>query len=251
MKKKKIFYTELAYVFGIVILALGTAFMERADFGMSMVVAPAYLIHLKVSQYLPWYTFGMSEYVLQFFILILLGLVLRKFKISYLFSFVTAVIYGFTLDFLMFLMDFIPFDVSSGKTEIAGGFIPFDLTSAGPALAVRFIYYIVGMLLCSLGVALLFHTYIAPEAYELFVKEYSKEKNLKTSVVKTVYDITSCITAVILSFLFFGFLHFEGVKIGTVFCALINGFLIGRISVFFESRYEFIDGLPLRKYFEK
>jgi uncharacterized membrane protein YczE len=50
MQTKKVFSSELAYLFGILILALGTAFMEKADFGMSMVVAPAYLIHLKISQ---------------------------------------------------------------------------------------------------------------------------------------------------------------------------------------------------------
>lgn len=46
------FYTEAAYFIGLVTLALGTALMERADFGMSMVVAPAYLVYLKVSEYL-------------------------------------------------------------------------------------------------------------------------------------------------------------------------------------------------------
>ena len=44
--KKRIFYTELAYFLGLLILAVGTAFMERANFGVSMVVAPAYLLHL-------------------------------------------------------------------------------------------------------------------------------------------------------------------------------------------------------------
>ena len=44
---KRTFYTEGAYVIGIISLAFGTALMEKADFGMSMVVAPAYLIYLK------------------------------------------------------------------------------------------------------------------------------------------------------------------------------------------------------------
>ncbi|HOO80024.1 MAG TPA: hypothetical protein PLQ04_06520, partial [Lachnospiraceae bacterium] len=66
-RKKRTFYSEWAYVLGVLTLAIGTALMERADFGMSMVVAPAYLIHLKVSQYLPWYSFGISEYFFQAF----------------------------------------------------------------------------------------------------------------------------------------------------------------------------------------
>ena len=63
MKGKRTFYCEFAYIIEIIVLALGTALMERANFGMSMVVAPAYLIHLKVSQFLPFFSFGMAEYV--------------------------------------------------------------------------------------------------------------------------------------------------------------------------------------------
>ena len=59
MKTRKTFSTELAYLIGIIVLAFGSAFMEKADFGMSMVVAPAYLLHLKISEFLPFYTFGM------------------------------------------------------------------------------------------------------------------------------------------------------------------------------------------------
>ena len=106
--KKKTFYTEVAYVLGIVILALGTALMEKADFGMSMVVAPAYLLHLKISQTLPVFSFGMAEYTLQAAILLLLGLAMRRFKLSYLFSFGTAVIYGVTLDSVMLLTAALP-----------------------------------------------------------------------------------------------------------------------------------------------
>ena len=76
MKGKRIFYCELAYFFGIVVLAFGTALMEKADFGMSMVVAPAYLIHLKISEYVPSFSFGMSEYIFQAVLLVLLSLVM-------------------------------------------------------------------------------------------------------------------------------------------------------------------------------
>ena len=73
MKRK--FYTEAAYGIGILALALGTALMERADFGMSMVVAPAYLIYLKVSSYLDWFSFGMAEYCFQAFLIIVLSII--------------------------------------------------------------------------------------------------------------------------------------------------------------------------------
>ena len=78
--KKPIFYTELAYIFGLLILAVSTALTERADFGVSMVIAPAYLLHLKVSQFLPFFTFGMAEYTFQALLLVVAMLVLRKAK---------------------------------------------------------------------------------------------------------------------------------------------------------------------------
>ena len=229
MKRKRTFYTELAYLFGLVTLALGTALMERADFGMSMVVAPAYLIHRKISQTLPFYSFGMSEYVLQLALLLVLAAVMRRFKKGYLFSFGTAVLYGFTLDAAMALVGLLPF---SGTVW-------------------RVICYVLGLLVCAIGVALLFHTYIAPEAYELFVKELSAERHWRIDRVKTVYDCCSCLVGVALSFAFFGFGHFEGVKLGTILCALVNGWMIGRIGIALERAFDFRDALPLREFFEK
>lgn len=225
---KKNFPTELAYLIGITVLAFGTAFMERADFGMSMIVAPAYLLHLKVSRYLPFFSFGMAEYTLQAVLLIALALVMRRFKLSYLFSFGTALFYGFLLD--IFLM------VTAG--------LP------GDGNVLRVVYYIVGMLLCTGGVSLLFHTYISPEAYELFVKEVSAKIHMNINKFKTIYDCVSCVVAILLSFAFFGLWHFEGIKLGTIICALINGWMISRFTWIFERVFEFKDGLNLRKYFE-
>ena len=53
-----------------------------------------------------------------------------------------------------------------------------------------------------------------------------------------------------LSFAFFGLWHFEGVKLGTVVCALVNGFLIGNFTKLYKRIWSFEDGLKLRKYFE-
>lgn len=225
--KKAAFYTELAYIFGIAALALGTAFMEKADMGISMVVAPAYLIYLKLSAIWPFVTFGMAEYTLQIVLLAVMVTVLRKFKISYLFSFVTAVIYGFTLDGCMALVANI--DAAS--------------------FAVRIGFYLIGLVLCALGVSFIFHTYISPEVYELFVKEVSVKTHININKFKIGYDCVSCLLGIVLSFSFFGLFHFEGVKIGTIFCALVNGRIIGLFSRMMERRLNFVDGLPLRRFF--
>ena len=226
MKRK--FSAELAYVFGIVFVAIGVVFMEKADFGVSMVVAPAYLLYRWLSPTWSFVTFGMAEYCLQAVLLALMVLVIRRFRVSYLFSFVTAVIYGFVLDGFMAL----------------GAFLPADM------IWQRVVYYILGMLFCSAGVSAMFHTYISPEVYELFVKEVSARFHADINKFKTGYDCTSCLIGILLSFLAFGLWHFEGVKWGTVVCALINGWIIGRFSAFYEKHWTFYDRFGWRKFFE-
>lgn len=225
---KRIFYTELAYIAGLITLALGTALMERADFGLSMVVAPAYLIYLKISQSFSWFTFGMAEYCFQALLIIILSIVMLRFKGKYLLSFVTAFLYGNILDVFMRIVGLIP---ESGYAQ-------------------RLIFFAVGMIICALGVSFLFHTYITPEAYELYVKEIAEKTGKNIHVIKTIYDCISCLIAIVMSFSFFGIFVFEGVKIGTIFCAIVNGWLIGRFSGLLEKTFEFRDGLSLKKKLE-
>ena len=76
---KRTFSTELAYVFGIVFVAWGVVLMEKADFGVSMVVAPAYLLYRWLSPVWSFVTFGMAEYCLQAVLLLAMCLLLRRF----------------------------------------------------------------------------------------------------------------------------------------------------------------------------
>ena len=127
MEHRRSFPAEAAYVAGIVLLAFGTALMTVADLGLSMVVAPAYLLHLKLAEFWPAITFGRAEYIVQ--VLLLLGLcaALRRFRPYFLFSFFSAIFYGAILD--LFLL------------------IPF------PSLALpgRIAFFVIGALLCALG----------------------------------------------------------------------------------------------------
>ena len=222
--KKKVFYTELSYVLGLIIMAFAAAFTEKADFGMSMVVAPAYILHLKVSEFLPWFTFGIAEYFFQGLLVLATIIIMRKFRLSYLLSFVTAVLYGTLLDFAMNVISGLPDDT----------------------FIIRVVWYILGTVFCALAVSLFFHTYLSPEAYELIVKEVASKFRVDINKVKTAYDCFSTVLGIVMSFAFFGFGVFEGVKLGTVICALVNGWLIGRISRLLEKKFEFKDALSLR-----
>ena len=227
MKKIK-FFTEAGYFIGIILLALSSAILQKCDFGLSMVIAPAYILHLKLSEIIPWFSFGMAAYTVQFIIIVILWVVMRRFNAKYLLSFATAVFYGFTLDFFVWTLSFVSFT----------------------GLALRIILFFAGITVCAVGVALIFNTYLPPESYELFVKEISKKYGFDIGKTKTVYDLSSCAIAVLLSFIFFGWLEFKGVSFGTLICALLNGTLIGCASKLLHKVFDFKDGLPLRKYFE-
>ena len=215
--QKKTVGEEIMYVLGIVFIALGVAFMARADFGVSMVVAPAYVLHLWVSKSLPWFSFGMSEYVMQAFIFIITVIAVRKFKFSYLISFATAFVYGLVLDLFMW------------------GTAPLVTEAILP----RIVYYVVGLLLSSFGVTCMFHTYIAPEVYELCVKEVSSAYKIDIGKFKTAYDICSLLLAILLSFVLNGWLKFIGIGVGTILCALVNGTVIGIMDKYITKRFTF------------
>ena len=223
-QQKPVFYTELAYVIGLILLAFATAFMTVGGFGQSMVAAPSYLLHLKISQYLPFFSFGMANYTFQAFLLLVMIAVVRRFRLSYLFSFVTGVLYGLCLDGAMLVVTLIP----------------------SSHVAVRIALYILGILCCSIAVSLMFRTYISPAVYELFVKEIAEKFHIPTARFKTAYDCVNCVLSIILSFCFFGWLHFEGIGVGTILCALVNGPLIGLIGKFLDKTFHFKDAAKLR-----
>lgn len=225
--KKPVFYTEFAYLLGIALVALGTAMTAWGDLGISMVVAPAFILHLKMSQVFPWFTFGVAEYCLQGLVLILMMCLLRKVKATYFLSFVTAILYGLILDGSTLLLSLLPQKL----------------------LWQRLAVYIGGDLLICAGVSMVFRTYLPPEAYEMFVMELSKKWHIKLHTLKTLYDCVSLVIAVALSFLLLGTL--QGVGIATVVCAFLNGSLISLFSRLWDRIWNFADKFPWRKKFEE
>ncbi len=224
--KKPVFYTEICYFLGIFLIAMGTAMTVLGDFGISMVVAPAYILHLKLSQSVSWFSFGVAEYVLQAVLLLVMACIVRKVKKAYFLSFLTAVFYAVLLD---------------GSTRAL---------SLLPELVLwqRLALYVVGDLVTCLGVAFVFRTYIPPEAYEMFVKELSGHFGIPLHRMKTLYDLGSLLVAVILSFLLLGSL--QGVGVATVITALVNGTVIRLFSAVLEKLWHFEDKWKVRKQYE-
>lgn len=204
-------FGEGAYLAAIILLPLGVVLMTKADFGISMVVAPAYLLSLKIT----WMSFGVAEYAVQALLLLSFCLIMRKFRFQYLLSFVTALLYGAILDGLFLLF-----------------------TASVPAsMWLRVVFFVLGIVVSSAGIALFFRAYFPPEVYELFVKGVAQHLNKDVSRVKVVYDCCSCAVAIVLSLLFFR--EITGVGIGTVVCALCNGWIIGLFGKLFDRYIDF------------
>ncbi len=226
--KKITAYSELVYIIGLMLTAIGNALLSHANFGMSMVVAPSYILHLKISEWLPFYSFGMSGYVFQGLLVILTAIIVKRFRLSYLFSFVTAVIFGIFLDLALIPVSLIPADT----------------------LLVRIPLMAAGLAIVPAGVSLLFNTYISPEAYELLVKEISRKFGFETGKTKLCYDIASLIFSIILSLTLFGTDSLVGIGIGTVLGAFLNGTLISAYLKMYRRVFVFRDLLPFRHHFE-
>ena len=227
--KKISFPSEIAYVVGLLLLSLGTCLSAKANFGVSMIAAPAYLIHLFLSKTVNvFFTFGRCEIMLEMLVILIMCLLLRKFKLGYLFSLMAGVIYGLFLD--MWMMIF--------KDVHAVNFLS------------RVIFFILAQIVTAYGIALAFKSYLPPAAYDFFVKEVSEYFKIEVPVFKTAFDITFVIISIILSFIIFGFGHFEGIKLGTIIIALINGTTIGIATSRIDRIFTFYDIYPLRKIFE-
>ncbi len=209
--------SELAYGLAIILLALAVSILTAADFGISMIVAPAYLLSLKLGVI----TFGQAEYILQAGVFLILCLVLRKFRPVYLMSFVTCLIYGAVLDLWRRLPWLNPSITPPGSM----------------ALWLRIVLFVVGVLLTSFSVALFFKTYLYPQVYDFFVKAVSLKYGIRISRFKTGVDLTLLLASTVMTLCFFG--RFVGLSWGTLIMAVLNGTIIGCFSGLLDRSFTF------------
>ncbi len=216
-KKKLRIPGEIAYFAAIILLAFAVAMLTSANFGISMIVAPAYLLSLKTGIL----SFGQAEYVIQAGVFIVLCIVLRKFKLVYLSSFATCLIYGAVLDLWRLLPCFDPAVTQPGSMD----------------LWIRIVMFVAGVLLTAFSVALFFKTYLYPQVYDFFSKAVSSKYGIKISTFKTAFDLTCLTASVIITYCFFGKL--VGVNWGTLVMAIVNGTLIGFFSSVLDKTCDF------------
>lgn len=222
MKKVRI-PAELIFVAGNLLLALAVSILTAVDWGISMIVAPAYILHQKLGVI----TFGQGEYILQAVLFVVFCLIMKRVRLLYLGSFVTCLFYGLVLD---------------GWRAVVPFFDPSVTAPGSMDWPVRVVLFVFGVLLTTFSVALLFHTYIYPQVYDFFVKGLSRRFKKPLGRIKSVFDISMLTLATAMTLLFFG--KFVGVGFGTLLMALVNGFLIGWWDKWMTAHIESVPLLP-------
>lgn len=216
--EKKIFYSEYAYFFSVLFMAMSIAFMKASGLGVSLASAPALVLYEKVAELQP-ISYGMAEYTMQALILVILILATQKYNKTYAFSFVSTLIFAFVIDALSNLLELLPLDL----------------------LWVRALLLIPAIILGPLGSALMSHSYISPIVYEFFEKELSKRFDFQPVIAHWVYSVISGVCAMILSAYFFDSWPFVGVNIGTVLYTLSNILLYRPADYFITNHFKFRD----------
>lgn len=204
---------EVVWLFALVLMAFSVCMTVAAGLGVSMIVCPAYLVSEKLS----FLTFGQAEYILQGILFAALCISIRRFKIVYLSSFLSCLIYGLVLDLFQ-------------------RFVPLFNAAVTPPeslpLAARIALLCGGMVLTSLSVALFFKCYLYAQVYDFFVIAIVARYKLKEGLTKTIFDLSFLALSFLLSFALFG--RLVGIGWGTLAMALCNGALIGLFSKLFD-----------------
>ena len=194
---------EAAWVIGIFVCSLGVCLCTKADFGLSMIAAPPYILHYALRDALPWLTQGRAEYLWQAVLLLGMCAAVRRFRWRYLLSFAAAFVAG---------------------KAIGLWFVPLGGNGAYETMAARIAAFAAGEILTALAIAFVFRTSWPVQIYELLVRELADRFGWKVDRVKMANDVTLFFLSAALSFALTR--GFHGFGAGTVIITAVNAPLI-------------------------
>jgi len=199
------------WVVGLLLINLGVAFCTKSNLGLSMIGAPPYILHVWLRDSYPSFTQGTAEYFVEFVVLVIFCLIVRRFKPAYPLSFAAGVLSGFIIDGWLFVL---------------GG------NGAYASLGMRIASFVIGMTTTAAGIAFIFRTTLPKAVYETAVAEISDKYSLNINRVKQVFDYTMLAIALTLSFTLTGKL--TGIGVGTVIITFANAPLINLFGKYID-----------------
>ena len=218
---------ELLWLLGTIFVALGVTICSKADLGVSMIAAPAFILSEALQNLSPFFTVGATEYLIQGVLLITMCIAVGRFNWRYLLGFAVAVFYGYTLDLFLWVF----------------GAVTFDTTT------LRWVMLIVGDLITAFGVACFFRTYMPLQVYELFVAEVADRFNLTIAKVKSGFDMSLLIISILLAVFLFNdfksfnwstiyYSSFHSIGLGTIVTTLINSPFIALMGKLIDKLFD-------------
>lgn len=203
MRIKSFIEKLLVSVFGLFLMSLGIAFAIRSHLGITPISCPPYVF----SHYFTSWSLGQLTVGMHITMVIAQVIILRKdFKKSQYFQIVVSFLFGFLIDFSMFITQSIE----------------------APNYAVQILFVLLGSLLVAIGI--IFEVtpkllYLAGDGLMITVAKVLKRP---FGQIKITFDVTLVIISVIS-----GLILLEGVvgvREGTVISAILIGFIIGKLN---------------------
>lgn len=216
MQTKKVFWGELALLAGITILSMGITLMIKSDFGITPVASLPFVL----SKIITLLSFGTWNYLLQIVSIIILVALTRNIKTGYYLSLFIVIGFGYMLDLFEYLSVYLPVN-----------------------LPLQVVYYILGFLGVAFGVGMLIKSCMPILPFDAFVRDVSSHFDLSVKFVKTSFDLSCVVLAIVFGMIFLG--NIEGIGLGTLICALLTGKFVAIFSQRLDNRFYFQPALKL------
>lgn len=193
---------------GLELTALGTVLLKIGNLGMnSLSTLPAVVCEL-----FPFISFGTSNLLVMILSIVVLVCIVRKVKLDYILCFVSSIIYSMLVD-------------------MTGSFLSWQISN----LQIRIIFFVIGMILVSLGIYFQKETELPSTPFNIFCKEVAIYMKKPFSTLKAILDISFVSITLIIEFIIG---NYDYVGVGTIICALFVSRLIKMYQNFFHFKNE-------------
>ncbi len=199
----------LIFLIGLFINSMGVSLITKADLGTSPISSIPYVLSLN-------FPFTLGQFTIVFsllLILIQLAILRKNFKAEYLLQIPISILFGYFIDLTMKMLFFI-----EPQTYISS-----------------LVYLLAGCVILGFGVYTEVLADVAMLPGESFVRAVSSTWKTEFGTTKVAFDVSLTVIAAVLSFAFAR--RLDGVREGTVFAALLVGFiarLLGRKLTFLK-----------------
>ncbi len=200
MKKRMKIPTLFLYFLGIFLVGFGIPLMIKADLGITVVTSFPYALY----EVFGLFSVGMWVTIYQCVILLLAVIILKRFTVSMLASFITAYLLGLTIDLMTLALQGLTFD----------------------SFVIKMLIVIAGSCLIGIGAGTLIFSAYPPVPDLVFIRDIAKAKNIGLTKMKVVFDSVFFVLTVSLTFFALG--HIFGIGWGTLVSISIIGFVVGQ-----------------------